>query len=118
VSDVTAGKLRVALEPVAASAVDPRTGVERLRQQVAGGLAAQHDHRVASVSDPTGRPPTLEAYREYALGLEKFAREGPEAGEAIPHLAAATRLDTTSIHLGCGSSSPLTASVRTSRGTR
>jgi len=95
VSDVAAGKLRVALEPVAASARDPRAGVERLRQQVAGALAAQLDRRVSSVSDPAGRPPTLEAYREYALGLEKFAREGPETAETIPHLAAATRLDTT-----------------------
>ena len=95
VSDVAAGKLRVALEPVAASAGDPRAGVERLRQQVAGALAAQLDRRVSSVSDPTGRPPTLEAYREYALGLEKFPREGSGAREAIPHFAAATRLDTT-----------------------
>jgi len=93
VSDVAAGKLWVALEPVAASAGDPRTGVERLRQQVAGALAAQLDRRVSSVSDPTGRPPTLEAYREYTLGLEKFAREGYR--QAIPHFAAATQLDTT-----------------------
>ena len=95
VSDVAAGKLRVALEPVAASAEDPRIGVERLRQQVAGALAAQLDGRVSSVSDPAGRPPTLEAYREYALGLEKFGREGSGYREAIPHFTAARRLDTT-----------------------
>jgi DNA-binding SARP family transcriptional activator len=95
VSDVAAGKLRVALNPVVASAVDPRPGVEQLRQQVAGALAAQFDRRVSSVSDPTGRLPALEAYREYALGLEKFIKEGSGYREAIPHFAAATRLDTT-----------------------
>jgi tetratricopeptide (TPR) repeat protein len=95
VSDVAAGKLRVALEPIVASATDPRNGVERLREQVAGALAARFDSRVSSVSDPAGRPPTLDAYREYALGLEKFGREGSGHLEAIPHFAAASRLDTT-----------------------
>jgi pentatricopeptide repeat protein len=94
VSDVAAGKLRVALEPVAASAADPRTGVERLRAQVAGALAAQLDRLVSSVSDPTGRPPALEAYRESALGWEKLGRAGTGYREAIPHFVAATRLDT------------------------
>lgn len=95
VSDVSAGKLRIALEPVATNATDPRKGVERLRQQLAGALAALLDRRVASVSDPSDRPPTLEAYREYALALENFQRDDPGAKDAVPHFAAAGRLDTT-----------------------
>jgi len=95
VSDVAAGQVRIALEPVSTSAADPRKGVEQLRTQVAGALAALLDRRVASVIDPSSRPPTLEAYREYALGLETFQRDGSGHIESIPHFAAASRLDTT-----------------------
>jgi serine/threonine-protein kinase len=95
VSDVAAGQVRIALEPVSTSAADPRKGVEQLRAQVAGALAALLDRRVASVTDPMSRPPTLEAYREYALGLETFQRDGSGDIESIPHFVAASRLDTT-----------------------
>lgn len=95
VSDVATGTMRVALEPVAANAADPRDGVERLRMQVAGALAAQLDRRVSSVTDATAKPPTLEAYREYALGLEEFQHEEAGGRDAIPHFAAASRIDTT-----------------------
>ena len=94
VSDVATGQVRIALEPVSTSAADPRKGVEQLRAQVAGALAALLDRRVASVTDPTSRPPTLEAYHEYALGLERFQRDGSGNLESIPHFAAASRLDT------------------------
>jgi DNA-binding SARP family transcriptional activator/TolB-like protein len=81
------------IEGVAAPIGGAIGAVEHLRTRVAGTLASILDRRVASLSTPQDRAPTLEAYREYILGLEPFQRQRYK--EAIPHFEAAARLDTT-----------------------
>ena len=59
---------------------------------MAGALSAFVDKRIASLSAPSSRPPTFDAYREYMLGLEKFV--GGNKLESVPHFETASRLDT------------------------
>lgn len=84
-----------AIEPILANPADPRQGIERLSQRVTGILATVFDPREiftgGMTTQVTGRPPTLEAYQEYADGLDHFFR-GDFAG-AVPFFLRARRLD-------------------------
>lgn len=92
ISDVREGKLLVALDPVSATAVDPLSGAARLGRRVAGALASLLDQRLASTSGRMSRPPSLDAYRQYTLGLDRFYSR---PAEAAPYFEEAARLDST-----------------------
>lgn len=92
ISDVGAAS-RARRLTVSGIADDPSTLVQELRQRVAGALAGGLDLRVASLSGIGSTPPRLDAYREYAEGLELFARN--EYAAAYPRLLQAAELDST-----------------------
>ena len=93
ITDARSGKVLYAIEPMAGSLADPRGSMEAIRSRIAGALASMLDERIASLSAPTGRPPTYEAYREYLAGLDAFTSN--RAMESLPHFEAAARLDST-----------------------
>jgi DNA-binding SARP family transcriptional activator/tetratricopeptide (TPR) repeat protein len=91
ISDIAKKRQIAAIEPVAASLTNSVEGANKLRAKVAGALASALDERIASVSAPSSRPPSFDAYKEYVLGLEAFAMRS--GSEALPHFEAASRLD-------------------------
>jgi DNA-binding SARP family transcriptional activator/TolB-like protein len=81
------------LEPIFTAATNPIEGVDRLRNQVAGAVAALRDRRMASISAVNSRPPNLEAYRAYIQGMELHLQR--DSRGALPHFEAAMRADST-----------------------
>ena len=92
IGDLSKQRQLATIEPVISSVGDAIGGANRLRAKVAGALASALDQRVASVSATSSRPPSFDAYKEYVLGLEKFASPQSEF-RSIPHFEAAIRLD-------------------------
>ena len=81
--------------PVAAPAREPTRGLDRLRQQVLGGLGTLYDPRLRPYADAVLRPPTYEAYREFAEGMQLWGT-GPSAhNAALEHFRRSARLDST-----------------------
>jgi tetratricopeptide (TPR) repeat protein/TolB-like protein len=72
ISDARRGESLVAFEPVEAPWGDPDSLVVALRERVMVGVAGALDTRTAGWQAATGSPPTLEAYRLYIQGLERF----------------------------------------------
>lgn len=94
ITDVAAGKLLIALEPVIASPNAPLRAVEEIRQRVMGALATVHNPRVAaSFAIESAPPPKFEAYQEYAVGLDLFVSRKFE--EAIDRFYRAAKIDST-----------------------
>ena len=93
VSDVRRRTLLRAFEPVTGAVERPTEAVERLRQRVTAGMATMFDPQLAALSWSTIEPPTLEAYREFMLGLEQFYRFDIPA--ALASWARAEALDST-----------------------
>jgi TolB-like protein len=94
VVDARKSLLIEAVEPVMADAADPRDGIAQLRQRVTGVLATVFDpgHLRGGVSaEFRGRPPTLEGYRTYAEGLDRFLERDFERAAAL--MIRATELD-------------------------
>ena len=73
ISDIAKKRQIASIEPVAAGLTNSVEGANKLRGKVAGALASALDERIASVSAPSSRPPSFDAYKEYVLGLEAFA---------------------------------------------
>jgi DNA-binding SARP family transcriptional activator/TolB-like protein len=90
VADARAGTILVALDPVRGATQSPLTAVEQLRRAIVAALAPHLDARLAGVAGQTSRPPSYEAYRDYAEGLERFvARDMVGAEERFARAAAA-----------------------------
>jgi serine/threonine protein kinase/tetratricopeptide (TPR) repeat protein len=81
----------IPLEPVK-GILDDRKGmdvIEKLRQRIMGALAADPKY---SIGDWKGMsPPSYEAYQEFVLGMNNYARN--ELAKAISHLEKAVELD-------------------------
>lgn len=74
VTDAATDRVLASMAPVTMSASSSMAGVETVRQRVSGLLAREFDARLSDIVDSMGVPPTLDAYREYAGGLESFMR--------------------------------------------
>jgi tetratricopeptide (TPR) repeat protein len=73
VTDVRAGRVLHALEPIATPRTQPIGGIEQLRQRVMSVLAIHVNPRMGDyVALPGFTPPAFEAYSEFAIGLERF----------------------------------------------
>ena len=93
VTDVSAGRVLTALDPVSAPIVDPLKAIDLLGRRVTGYLARRADPRREREAAEASRPPTFEAYQEAAQGLEIFIRG--EFGASIPYFLRAVALDST-----------------------
>jgi serine/threonine protein kinase/Flp pilus assembly protein TadD len=77
------------LEPVKGSLDDKMDVIEKLRQRIMGALAADPKY---SIGDLKGmHPPSYEAYQEFVLGMNNYARN--DLAKAISHLEKAVELD-------------------------
>ncbi|MGQ0642606.1 MAG: protein kinase domain-containing protein [Gemmatimonadaceae bacterium] len=72
VTDVAKAKLLGVVGPVRAPAGAPIGAIEEIRSRVMGLLSTALDKRIASAVEMTALPPTFEAYREFAQGLEDY----------------------------------------------
>ena len=89
-SDAVSGQLIGAVEPARAGAENPLTAVEELRQRLMVIVASHLDDRLGSLVQQM-RIPSFAAYREHALGVEKFIQMDFQA--AVDHLQRASELD-------------------------
>jgi tetratricopeptide (TPR) repeat protein/tRNA A-37 threonylcarbamoyl transferase component Bud32/TolB-like protein len=73
VTDAAAGAVLHALEPIAAPGDQPLVGIEELRRRLTGLLAPRFNPRTEhQVGGGLVAPPSFEAYRAHALGMELF----------------------------------------------
>jgi serine/threonine-protein kinase len=70
--DVATGELLAGIDGLSASAEAPTEILGELRGRVAGALAGVLDPRLASWANVASRPPSIEAYRLYIQGLDRF----------------------------------------------
>ena len=82
------GSLLRALPPVRAAAADPLAGVDRLRREIVGALAAVVDPRYDPVDDARS-PPSYEAYLALIRGDEAANSGAPDRAVAEYRKAAA-----------------------------
>lgn len=92
ITDLVDDRVIASLDPIPAPLEDVLRHAELLRDRIAGALSAAFDARIASITLPSSRPPTLAAYQEYIVGLEAFQRS---ERLALPHFQRAAQLDTT-----------------------
>jgi DNA-binding SARP family transcriptional activator/tetratricopeptide (TPR) repeat protein/TolB-like protein len=90
VTDVRHGRVLHALEPITMPSALPLEGIERLRQRLMGALATHLNPRMREHAARTGlAPPSFEAYRAHAEGLELFiARDWPASLTRFAEAAA------------------------------
>ena len=93
ISDVQAGELLYISEAVGAPVDQPMAGIETLRQKTLAGLASRLDPRLAATAAVQSAPPTYEAYRTFAEGLDYIYRR--QGTLALHHLMRAYAMDTT-----------------------
>jgi tetratricopeptide (TPR) repeat protein len=74
VTDVATGELRRAVGGVTVPVETPLEAVELLRRRTTGALATVLDPLLESWAGATNQPPSYEAYRLYAEGMEVFFR--------------------------------------------
>jgi DNA-binding SARP family transcriptional activator len=87
--DLVSGELLGGLDEVRGPIEDPVETVEDLRQQVVGSLATHLDRRLASWADAASQPPSFEAYRMYASGLDLYFNREYDKAVLLFHEAAA-----------------------------
>jgi TolB-like protein/tetratricopeptide (TPR) repeat protein len=93
VVDVASGKLLTSVATVSGPASDPRIAIDSVRIRVMGALATRLSRLTGWELPPTAQPPTYEAARAYARGMEAWLRSDYAlAAEAFEH---AYSLDTT-----------------------
>jgi tetratricopeptide (TPR) repeat protein/TolB-like protein len=92
-------KVLRAVEPVLGSLGDVGSALEVLHQRVSGAVASLIDQRIASEVPSSSTPPTYDAYREFADGIDLYLSAGhfmPEGvTAAIERFERAALLDTT-----------------------
>jgi len=89
------GDVAVGVEVTGGDLADPMAAIEQLRQRTTGALAALLDPRSESWAHAASQPPTFEAYRLYAEGMDHFMRY--EGKEALSRFYEAAALDSTFI---------------------
>jgi tetratricopeptide (TPR) repeat protein/TolB-like protein len=92
VTDMTSGRVLHAPQPVATPRDRPTEGIELLRQEVMRSAALHLNPRLQQHAVHMSTPPSFEAYREFADGLERFVA-GDWTG-AIERMMAAAAADT------------------------
>ncbi len=80
VADVAAARLLGAVGPIPASLSEPTTAIENIRSRVMGVLSATLDERIGSWLEMS-QPPTFDAYRAFAEGLDEYLRTDFSASE-------------------------------------
>jgi len=93
ITNVREDRVLQALAPVSSPRASPLGAVELLRQRVTGALAPVIDERLSVPASVTQQPPSYNAYREYADGMDAFIDR--RWREAIPMFRRASALDTT-----------------------
>ena len=94
--DVATGELLAGIDGLSASAEAPTEILGELRDRIAGALAGALDPRLASTANVASRPPSIEAYRLYAEGLDLFFRQTPsEYRQSAERFRRAAALDST-----------------------
>ncbi len=93
ISDARRGESLVAFDPVESPVGTPDSLVVALREQIMVGVASALDARTAGWQAATGSPPSLEAYRLYAQGLERFLVY--DLGRAFDDFTKAAAMDST-----------------------
>jgi len=93
VTDVTRRRVVWAVPPIVAPVTAPEAAIDELRRRAAGAVVALADPRYASWITVATSPPTVEAFQEYARGVELQLRG--KARSAVEHLHRAYELDTT-----------------------
>lgn len=93
ISDARRSRVLRRIGPVGGAVEAPADLIERLRQRTLGALAPLLDPRLAAHMQASGLPPSFEAWRAYAEGMESFL-DG-DWGASIEHFQRATALDTT-----------------------
>lgn len=73
IADARTGRVLAALDPVEGGTDGLYALAEEVRDRVAGALATILDPRLNAISGSGQAPPTFEAYRAYADGVEAFA---------------------------------------------
>lgn len=90
IADARSGTILLALDPVRGAAGAPLAAVEELRRAIVTALAPRLDTRLAGSAHQMSRPPTWDAYRDYAEGMERFvAGDMAGAEERFARAAAA-----------------------------
>lgn len=95
VTDARGAKLLRALDPVSGPTDDPVDAVERLRQRVTATLGALLDPRLNTWTNTGTQPPTFEAYRAFAAGMDAYNHL--DSKEALRRFYQAASFDTTYI---------------------
>jgi TolB-like protein len=88
-ADARSGKLVGAVEPLRTRADGSVEALQQLSDRLMGLLAISLDDRVSGAD----RPPTFNAYRAFARGLEAYARS--DDSTALGHFELARQLDST-----------------------
>ncbi|CAN5778061.1 hypothetical protein BH23GEM9_BH23GEM9_26040 [soil metagenome] len=72
VTDVVAGKVLLSLDPISTAPDALLAAIETLRGRILAGLAPLLDPRMADYARIASRPPSFDAYRAYAEGMNRF----------------------------------------------
>lgn len=81
-----------AIEGIPVVSSHPADGLEALRRRVSSALGTLYDPRLSAWSETALRPPSFDAYQEYAAGIELMSMPRDPEG-AIARFRAATDLD-------------------------
>lgn len=87
--DVESGAFLRGVGPIEADLDESLDGLDLLRRRVSGALATVVDDRLRDWSGAASQPPSLEAYRLYAGGLDEYERLNFRAAEEMFMAAAA-----------------------------
>lgn len=93
ITDVRAGRILSAPEPITSHVDSVSVAVRSLRDRIVGSLAVAADTRLAAVPGLARHPPTIEAYRAFDRGLAHYLAQ--EYDRASPEFLRAYDLDTT-----------------------
>jgi len=89
--DARTGRLVTDLEPISAAADSAMPAIATLAERVAAALVARLGPQLTG--SVNSNPPTLEAFREYQMGLDVFSRG--EWEQSIAHFRRAIAIDST-----------------------
>jgi len=82
ISDVVEGSLLRSVESRLVPLDDPLTGAEDLRRRLMGALGTAVDSRFSSWANAASQPPSMQAYQQYAEGIDLYRRRKmPEAAD-------------------------------------
>jgi tetratricopeptide (TPR) repeat protein len=97
ISAAATGQVVEALAPISVFVGEAGANLDIVRRRVMAGLAPHVDPRLREHAALVGRTPSWDAWREYALGVDRYIGEGDGSDwrRALEHFAAAARIDST-----------------------